>query len=223
MFQSRVRAINIPQLEHQRLAGTLAQLWGNDAFERPALPFDSFVKGVWFHDRDYPPHDNYPIGSLDEEAWVAIKQNTVELRYADVVADLVAMFHARRLLSNGTGPSRGPMMDRADAVIETLLQQADYPRAAFERADRITALCDAIAFDFCFETPTESRREVFARPTDAEPTAVTYRIQSGGVISVEPWPFGVESHRGTIVGYVREGYPHHLEPVLVDFALRREQ
>ena len=34
MFRSKARPIVIPQYEHGRLAGTLAQHWGNDHFDR---------------------------------------------------------------------------------------------------------------------------------------------------------------------------------------------
>ena len=38
MFISKQRPIAIPQWEHQKLAGTLALLWGNADFERPPVP-----------------------------------------------------------------------------------------------------------------------------------------------------------------------------------------
>jgi predicted transposase YbfD/YdcC len=53
MFISKQRPIVVPQWEHQKLAGTLALLWGNAAFERPPLPCESFLVGVGLHDRTY--------------------------------------------------------------------------------------------------------------------------------------------------------------------------
>jgi len=59
MFTSKQRPIAIPQWEHQKLAGTLALLWGNTEFERPSVPFESFLTGIGLHDRasprGYPP------------------------------------------------------------------------------------------------------------------------------------------------------------------------
>jgi len=46
MFKSKQRPIAIPQWEHQKLAGTLALLWGNATFERPPIPFESFLTGI---------------------------------------------------------------------------------------------------------------------------------------------------------------------------------
>jgi hypothetical protein len=53
MFISKQRPIAIPQWEHQKLAGTLALLWGNAEFERPLVPFESFLTGIGLHDRAY--------------------------------------------------------------------------------------------------------------------------------------------------------------------------
>ena len=55
MFKSKQRAIVITQHEHGRLAGMLAANWGNARFAKPSINFDSFVKGVTFHDRGYGP------------------------------------------------------------------------------------------------------------------------------------------------------------------------
>jgi hypothetical protein len=43
MFLSKQRPIAISQWEHQKLAGTLALLWGNAEFEQPPIPFESFL------------------------------------------------------------------------------------------------------------------------------------------------------------------------------------
>ncbi len=60
MFKSKQRPLAIPQSEHQKLAGTLALIWGNDDFERPVVPFKSFLAGVGLHDRAYGPLDTFP-------------------------------------------------------------------------------------------------------------------------------------------------------------------
>jgi hypothetical protein len=64
MFKSKQRPIAIPQWERQKLAGTLALLWGNAEFERPPVPFDSLLTGIGLHDRAYDPLDNLPIGEI---------------------------------------------------------------------------------------------------------------------------------------------------------------
>ncbi|HEX5688545.1 MAG TPA: hypothetical protein VFX76_01000, partial [Roseiflexaceae bacterium] len=90
----------------------------------------------------------------------------------------------------------------------------------YARIDRITNLCDRIAFDFCFEAPAEGDVSIFPRNDRDEQVKVRYRMDDG-VIQVDPWPFGVESHTGYLVGYQLEGYPARLEPVLVPYHLVR--
>jgi len=68
MFTSKQRPIVIPQWEHQKLAGTLALLWGNADFERPPVPFESFLTGIGLHDRAYGPLDNLPIGGYPKRS-----------------------------------------------------------------------------------------------------------------------------------------------------------
>ncbi len=58
MIRSRRRAVVFPQADHARLADTLALAWR----DRPALPFDSFVRGVADHDRGYGEYDNDELG-----------------------------------------------------------------------------------------------------------------------------------------------------------------
>jgi Protein of unknown function (DUF3891) len=77
MFKSKQRPVVIPQWEHQKLAGTLALLWGNTDFERPSVPFESFLVGVGLHDRAYGPVDNLPIGGLPEEQWLTLTRHGV--------------------------------------------------------------------------------------------------------------------------------------------------
>ena len=53
MFRSKTQNLIFPQAEHSRLAGTIANLWGNDDFDRPNFNFKSFVTGVTLHDVGY--------------------------------------------------------------------------------------------------------------------------------------------------------------------------
>jgi hypothetical protein len=103
-------------------------------------------------------------------------------------------------------------------AIQAQIQRHGLVAATFERIDRITDLCDRIAFDFCFEAPAEGEVGIFPRNDRDEEVVVGYRIEHG-TIQVEPWPFAVESHAGYLVGYQLEGYPAVLEPVLVTYRL----
>src|SRR5262245_56294084 len=110
MFKSKQRPIAVPQWEHQKLGGTLALLWGNAEFERPPVPFDSFVTGIGLHDRAYGPLDTMPIGELPEEEWLALRRAGFEITWADPVADLITKMHLTRLTSYGSTPARQAMV-----------------------------------------------------------------------------------------------------------------
>lgn len=220
MFISKQRPIVIPQWEHQRLAGTLALLWGNAVFARPPIPRDSFLLGVGLHDRAYGPLDNLPIGGIPEAEWLALTQAGFATTWADPAADLIVKLHLQRLTSYSSAPAR---QAAAAGMAEQVAQHArkhGLDVATFGRIDRITNLCDRIAFDFCFESPVTGEVSIFPRyDADAE-VVVSYRID-GSTISVRPWPFGVEVATGYLIGYQQAGYPAVLEPVLLPYIVQQ--
>lgn len=218
MFKSQQRPIVIPQWEHQKLAGTLALLWGNAAFERPPVSFQSFLAGVGLHDRAYGPLDNLPIGEVPEEQWLELTRKGFELTCADPVADLIAKLHLQRLTSYGKAAARQAQAAEMAEAIQAQLERHGLDAATFARIDRITNLCDRIAFDFCFEAPAEGEVGIFPSNSQYEEVAVGYRIERDA-IQVDPWPFGVDSHTGYLVGYQLDGYPTQLEPVIVPYRL----
>jgi hypothetical protein len=220
MFKSKQHTVAIPQSEHQKLAGTLALLWGNADFERPPVPFESFLMGVGLHDRAYGPLDNLPIGEITEEEWLALTRSGFEMTWADPIADLITKMHLKRLASYGSAPARQAMTAEMAQAIQVQIQRHGLDATTFERIDRITNLCDSIAFDFCFEAPAEGVVRIFPRNDRDEEVAVGYRIESCA-IQVEPWPFGVDSHKGYLVGSRLEGYPVVLEPVIISYQLEQ--
>jgi hypothetical protein len=220
MFKSKQRPIAIPQWEHQKLAGTLALLWGNADFERPPVPFESFLTGIGLHDRAYGPLDNLPIGGIAEAEWLALTRSGFKVTWADPIADLITKMHLKRLASYGSAPARQALTVEMAQAIQAKIEQHGLDATLFERIDRITNLCDSIAFDFCFEAPAEGEVRIFPRNDRDEEMVVGYRIQDG-TIQVDPWPFGVDSHSGYLVGYQLEGYPAVLEPVMLPYRLVR--
>ena len=220
MFKSKVRPIVVPQWEHEKLAGTLALLWGNAQFERPPVPPDSFLAGVALHDRAYGHLDNLPIGEMAPETWLEVARRGFAATWADPVAELIARLHIQRLVTYGHASVRQALGAGMEAQIAAQIAQTGLPAELFARIDRITRLCDNIAFLFCFEAPAEGTVEVFPRWEGDETVAVQYRIAEG-VIMVDPWPFCVSSHTGYLVGYGREGYPERLEPVMLRYELRQ--
>ena len=110
MFESKTRDIIIPQYEHGRLAGALAQVWGNENFKRPALPFASFVQGIAQHDWHYGLLDNLSISGASEAEWLAMARLGLELRLDDRVADILMKLHLRRLYAFNPTPARKAAM-----------------------------------------------------------------------------------------------------------------
>jgi hypothetical protein len=221
MFRSKARPIVIPQYEHGRLAGTIAQHWGNDQFDRPSLNFASFVQGVALHDWHYGFGDNSPIIEAAEAEWLAMTQRGLEMRLPDRIADIVAKLHLRRLLSYDNSPQRRAMMAQIDGYVQARLPQSGHTRAEFDWADKITHLCDNVAFHFSFEVETEQVSWVCARVLDWQETAITYHIGASGHILMEPWPFNAPPIAGILLGYQAEGYPDELNPVVIPFRLDR--
>lgn len=212
MIRSRTRPVVFPQLEHARLAGTIASLFGNAAFDPPPLPPLSFVAGVSLHDRGYGPLDASDLFALLETEWLAITRRGFDAACSDPVADLVVKLHLRRLAR------RSVLAAEMEAAIQARLRGAGLAAEAFERGDRITDLCDRIALDFCQERPATGQVAVHARNEGSELVEVKYRID-GAEIRVDPWPLSVERYSTFVIGYDSAGYPERLDPVVAPVRL----
>jgi hypothetical protein len=221
MFKSRTREIVFSQYEHGRLAGTVARLWGNESFARPALDFDAFAAGVMLHDWGYGVLDNLPIGESAEEDWLEVVGKGVENRFYHPTTDIVVKLHIRRLLSMITSAEREAFIAQIDERIAGRLREGDAPLETYQQADKITQLCDMISFSFCFESAAELTYDVYAQPAAAESTGITYQIQPGGEVRVDPWPFSVPAITGVLYAFEREGYPQTLKPLVVPFNISR--
>jgi hypothetical protein len=217
MFRSKVRALIIPQYEHGRLAGTLASLWGNEDFARPAIDFTSFIKGVTLHDWHYGVVDDLAIGGVSEVEWLDMVRKGIEYWFDDPITDIVAKLHLRRLVSGRNLPEADTLLNLVELRIIERLPSTSFSREQFEWADTITRYCDNLAFDFSFEKPVEKSSAVYARANSRKETPITYAIKPGGEIVVEPWPFSVEAFSGIIIGYHQAGYPETLTPEIVPF------
>ncbi|MCA9911303.1 MAG: DUF3891 family protein, partial [Anaerolineae bacterium] len=168
MFKSQKRPIVVPQAEHARFAGILASLWGNADFDRPALDFQSFIKGVTFHDRGYGQLDYYPLGEVDRETWLSIQRRGILLSADDAISNVVSLLHIKRLLQNsGTAQPTDDLVALADEQIAASIGKSGLAREAFEWADKITQWCDDVAFDFSFEANVHRSPQVYAR-TDSQ-------------------------------------------------------
>jgi hypothetical protein len=219
MFRSQVRPIVVPQYEHGRLTGILAQHWGNEQFDQPDLDFAAFVTGVALHDWHYGFGDTLPINGPDEAAWLAMTQRGVGLSFDDPTTDVVAKLHLRRLLTYGQSPERTAMIAEVDDIVAGRLSETGYSRAKFAWADKITRFCDNVAFHFSFEACGERTIPVSAHQSESAETTLTYHIEPDGGILVEPWPFSVPTINGYILGYEAEGYPQQLQPVMMPYCV----
>ena len=128
--------------------------------------------------------------------------------------------HLRRLVSYGSAPARQAAFAKMGAAIERAIERHGLDASTFERIDRIANLCDRIAFDFCFETPSRGDVRVFPRNDQADDLALHYQLESG-IIQCDPWPFRIDSHTGYLVGYQLPSYPTLLEPVPLPYQLVR--
>ena len=220
MFKSWTRPIIYTQYEHGRLAGTVARAWGSDSFDRPALDFDAFVAGVTLHDWGYGILDNLPIGAAPEDAWLEVIRNNVEKRFSHPTTDIIVKLHLRRLLSLHVSPEREALIAQIDELIDGRLGESKAPLETYQRADKITQLCDMISFAFCFESPGRYTYEVFNRQDSAETTDITYEIRPGGEVLVDPWPFSVPIISGVAYALEHQGYPETLNPLVVPFHIQ---
>ena len=177
--------------------------------ERPPVAFDSFVRGVADHDRGYGEHDADEIGAVESERWVAIQRRGFAPRRADPLVDLVVALHVRRLLSSQADEHERAAYAEVDALLPSLLETAGVSAADAEAADAVTAVCDRIAFVFCFEEADEG-----------EVNGVRYALDGRGAIELEPWPLDVPRLTGLVTGFVADGYPGRPVPVVTPFEVR---
>lgn len=219
VFKSSQRPISIPQSEHLKLAGALANLWGNARFELPPVPRLSLVAGIALHDRGYGYLDDIPIGEVDDDRWLAVTRGGFYMPCADPVADLITRHHLLRLVSGTDTPAHNALAQEMRLAIQQQIERNGFDAELFAKIDRMTQLCDMMSFDFCWEKPVERQVEVFARYDGPESTVVRYQIR-GGVITVDSWPLQVEEHSGYLVGYQLDGYPERLDGLVIPYRIR---
>ena len=184
------------------------------------MNFASFVQGVALHDWHYGFGDNLPIDGADEQDWLAMTRRGLALHLPDPVSDIVAKLHLRRLCSYNPTAERVALMAEFDQVVENRLPETGHSRNEFDWADKITRLCDNVAFHFSFEAEQELKANVCWQLDDERESVITYRIQPSGQITLDPWPFAIPLISGMLIGYQADGYPHDLQPIIVPFAVR---
>ena len=210
MFKSKKRHIVVPQREHARLSASIAELWGNKNFDRPTLPFDSFVLGVALHDRGYSDLDNVSIGEVETSQWLEVHKRAAEQTHKDPITEVVVLMQLRRLVGYNKTAERKTFVEELGKQINDHIEKYSLNLAEVEWADRITNLCDNIAFDFCFELPRKSSVDIFAKHSNSEATSIAYEITGDSEIIIDPWPLNTSRHQMSLVGYQADGYPDQL-------------
>ena len=180
MFPSEKRELIISQREHLRLVAQLALFWGNSQFDRPVLPWDSFLRGVAFHDWHYPELDTLAIIGAPEAAWIAITKEGMAADWGDPVTDIIVKLHLQRLLAINPTEERQALMAEIELAIQRLLPTTGFSRADFAWADQITRLCDNISFFFCFEAERERTYPVFHRAGSEATLDVSLHVTGDG-------------------------------------------
>jgi len=219
MFISKKRPIVIPQHEHGRMAGILASIWGNLDFDLPALNFEAFMMGVALHDWGYGLTDNLPIGDTSEADWLEVTRKGLRKTFEHPVTDIIVKLHLRRLLGFKQSETREKMIAELDETIGRRLSDSEHSLREFEWADRITNLCDFIAFYFAFEQPFDKIFAVSPRRQTDERKNIQVVYDGNNEINIQPWPFCLPEYQGFIYGYRQEDYPDVLRPVLLPFKL----
>ncbi|MGN8160195.1 hypothetical protein ACS8Y6_16800 [Salinisphaera sp. RV14] len=215
MFRSRHRERILPQLEHSLFSGLLAVHWGNARFDRPALDFKAFARGVALHDWHYGPLDNHPLGTYGDAEWQAIVERGVATRHDDPITDAVAKRHLRRLIGTPETPAVQALVQRLDGAIAERQGETSYSDADFEWADHITRFCDTVAFDLGFEHRGPRHVRVPAHRDARDETDVSYEIAADGVIRFAPWPFDRPDFGMPLTAYQASDYPDRLQPVVI--------
>ncbi len=222
MFKSKRRQIVTPQSEHLKLVGTLAMLWGNDQIDVPPIERESMILGMGLHDRGYGYLDNSPIGGMSDEEWQGIARSGFYMDGSDAVADAIVKYHIRRLASHGTTDIRKALYAEFSQGVDEHLKQHNLSRVMFDRMDRITDLLDSLSFELCFDVPASGSIAIFPRNGEDKEVTVEYHVEDGE-ISVSPWTFSVDEHRGYLVAYQMDGYPERLDPVILPYCLKKKK
>lgn len=218
MFKYAQNSLIVPQFEHLRLAGTLALLWGNDHFDKPALDTHTFVEGVAFHDLGFGLLDTFALNEMSPTDRHTTFRQLLSQDLGDPSKNLIALHHILRLIGNN--PEFDEHRNTCLTYIHKLIAQYHLDIQVFEWTDRITDLCDSISYDFCFGQPTDGEVDIYSKIDSTELTHVNYTISAENVVTITPWPLSVPEYKDYIVGYETEGYPDTLRPHSIQYNLR---
>jgi hypothetical protein len=70
------------------------------------------------------------------------------------------------------------------------------------------------------DVPASGKMSIFPRNDEDTEVTVRYHVE-GGVIQLNPSTFSVDRHKGYLVAYHLDGYPERLDPVILNYELRK--
>ena len=216
MFRSARHARVFPQAEHARLAAAIAEGWDIAAFPIAGVPLELLVRGVAEHDRGYGEMDDDAIGEVTESRWLSIQRAGFVPR-EDPVVDLVVAMHIRRLVGWSRTEAALATAADMDARLPELQAAAGLTHAQAIQVDRVTHLCDMVAFDLCLEEPENGT--VAVTRADGVDQMVAHRVDGLGGATIDPWPLVVTEVEYRITAYHSDSYPDRPQPQPVDFTI----
>lgn len=224
MFKNERLRIIIPQQEHARMAGHIAQHWGNETFDKPKIGVEALVKGLTLHHMGYGSTDSLDFTSLTDAELLKVYLNDTRVSFGDTDAELVNLFHHLRLVRNRNEKTPTEaflyLQKEIEATIETKLKKSKFTKTDFEWTNRITHLCDRIAFNFSMGKMKEPSIDISSR-VGSEATVALVHDVDGEMITLHPWPFSVKSFNGFVIAYDSEDYPKSLSPFLLEYVVRQ--
>lgn len=222
MFRHKQENIIIPQFEHLKMVGLLAQHWGNAEFSLPELPREDFITACYTHDLGFGTisNDTYEIGNMSKQQRIEVVKKCVSVEFANDITRMIVARHFLRLLSFGSYDFP-ELRELLNHKIDDLKQKIDIAKQVFNHVDTIIDLLDAISFDFSSGVSSDYTVNVFQDSQSEKQIEMGYTIQNS-IITLNHWPFSVNQIKGAIIAYQAEGYPNKLVPVLKTFTVNKE-
>lgn len=220
MFVSKRNNIVFPQSEHVKLATILAQHWGNDLFEKPPVPHESFIKAVSSHDNGYGHYDISAVGQQTEDAIERLWRRCTDQNLNDIYAELIIKRHFMRLTSiYPVFPKLVALHQELEEEIETLYKSHELDPHIFDVTDTVMNACDAVSFSFCQEETASRTLEVYAALAEDSRITMTYSIDDNHSVTIDPYPLDEAIITGHLIGYDKSDYPNILLPNEINYQI----
>lgn len=213
MFVSKRNKLIYPQSEHLKLAGVIASHWGNEHFEKPPVPYQSFVNAVSNHDSGYGHYDVHAVGELTEDTIISLWTRCTHKEFQDPYEEIITKRHFMRMASYYPAFSKlAGLHDALKLEIDLLYAKHGFSSHIFDVTDSIMNLCDSVSFSFCREEFATHEVKVFHNATSAYLTTIHFTITANRSIILDPYPLDDSLISGAITAYDQTAYPNILLP-----------